>query len=153
MESTYMIPAYLRELISELNSPKATKENREYYIEDVKRRFNETAMELSMEDRQNFYAYMENLIGYINHSIEFLSNLRVERPENPFAKIEDEEKNFIHHVLCDQQNRISEILDMMGIALEVVTIGRNELTDYLPVTFETKSDEKELTKSPEKGME
>lgn len=153
MESTYMIPAYLRELISELSSPKATKENREYYIEDVKRRFNETAMELSMEDRQNFYAYMENLIGYINHSIEFLSNLRVERPEDPFAKIEDEEKNFIHHVLCDQQNRISEILAMMGIALEVVTIGRDELTDYLPVTFETKSGEKELTKSPEKGME
>lgn len=149
MEPSYMIPAFLRELIGELSSPNVTEETRGFYIEDVKIRFNEKAMELSMEDRENFYEYMGNLIGNITHSIEFLSNLRVEMPEDPFEKIEDPEKNFIHHVLHDQQNKIAELLEMMNIALEVVTIGKDELTDYLPVKFEPKNDEKELKKSPE----
>lgn len=148
MEPNYMIPAFLRELISELSSSIVTKENRVYYIDDVKRRFNEKAMELSLEERQDFYTYMEHLIEYITNSIESLSKLRVERPEDPFEKIEDPEQNFIHHVLHDQQNKIADLLEMMNIALEVVNIGKDELTDYLPA-FESETGEKELAKIPE----
>ena len=148
MEPNYMIPALLRELIGELNDSRVTDENRGFYIESVKTRFNETAAQLSMEERKNFYAYMEHLIDCISHSIEFMSNLRVERPEDPFEKIEDPEQNFIHHVLCDQQNKIADLLEMMNIALEVVTIGKDELTDYLPA-FESETGEKELAKIPE----
>ncbi|MDE6292867.1 MAG: hypothetical protein K2L98_04215 [Bacilli bacterium] len=149
MEPTYMIPAFLRELIDELSNPNVTEETRGFYIEDVRRRFNETAMELSMEDIENLIGYIENLIGDVTHSIEFLSNLRVEMPEDPFEKIEDPEKNFIHHVLHDQQKKIAELLGMMNIDLEVLNIGKDELTDYLPVKFEPKSDEKGLKKTPE----
>ena len=148
MEPTYMIPAFLRELISELSNPNLTEETREYFIEDVKVRFNETAAKLSMEERQNLHAYMEHLIEHITHSMEFLAKLRVEMPEEPFGKIEDPEQNFIHHVLHDEQNKIADLLEMMNIALEVVNIGKDELTDYLPA-FEPESSEKELKKSPE----
>ena len=145
MEPIYMIPAFLRELISELSNPNLTEETREYYIEDVKVRFNETAAKLSMEERQNLHDYMEHLIEHITHSMEFLSKLIVEMPEESFVKIEE---NFIHHVLHDEQNKIADLLEMMNIALEVVNIGKDELTDYLPA-FEAESSEKELKKSPE----
>lgn len=144
MEPTYMIPALLRELIEELLDPRANEENRGFYIEDVRKRYNETLMMLTPEQISNFNDYLTSLVGYITHSIEFLSNLKVDRPENPFDKIEDPEQNFIHHVLCDQQHKIASILSMMNVALEVVNIGKEELSDYLPVTFVSDDGEKKL---------
>lgn len=149
MEPTYMIPALLRELIGELLDPRANEENRDLYIEDVKRRYNETLMMLTSEQISNFNDYLTSLVGYISSSIEFLSNLKVDRPENPFDKIEDPKENFIQHVLCDQQNKIASILSMMNVALEVVNIGKEELSDYLPVTFVPDDGEKKLNMTNE----
>lgn len=148
MDALYMVPALLRELISELNDPRVKVEDkvkRELYIEDVKRRLNETYMELTQSQISDIQEYMINLVEYITNSINALGKLKIERPENPFEKIEDPEQRFIHHVFCDEQNHLGNMLEVMNIALEVVNIAIAELGDYLPVEF-GESDEKKLNK-------
>lgn len=143
MDALYMVPAFLRELINELKSVDPDKKDlRELYIIDVRTRLNEELAKLSQEDIDNIQQYLINLDDYISSTVKDLAKLRVERPSDPFAKIEDPEQNFIHHVLCDEQNQLSSIISTLNIASEVVYIALLELSHYLP----SDDDEKKLGK-------
>ncbi len=142
MDYTYTIPELMNSLIKDLEKPFLTEKIRELYIIGFKERFNITASTLNLEELQEISTYMQSYVDNANTFKNALSNLFSFLDAE--SKLDDGQRRLSYGVLDDRQKQVSQLQKTLDISLEVVKIGMDELTKYLPSDPSVSVSEKKL---------